>query len=132
MGNIFKHMKDVDVVKNIVDATFSKIEEVNEQMVDSQIGNVIRIEDLYDLIPYRSTVNVPSIAGIYKRECILWCVVRCDRVGDELELGLELSFRDAILLVLNDWTSMVTVDNALENMAYENDQMEEELNPMEM
>ena len=147
MGLIFKHMKDVDVVKNIVDKTFSKVEEAEDNIYDNQVGKAIRLEDVYDLIPCKGEVSVPSIAGTYKRECVLWNVIRYDYCAgvhyysdgsgeppswDERELGSDLGFRDAILLVLTDWMSVVMVDNSLENMSYENDQMEEELNPMEI
>jgi len=129
MGNVFKHMKDVDVVKNITEQVFSKVEEVDHHFLGTQVSKAIRIEDTYDLIPYQGCEMRRSITGEIKVECILWSV---QRYNDDTGMwnGVGLSFRDAILFILNDWTSMTMVDNALENMSYENDQMEEELNPI--
>jgi len=148
MGLIFKHMKDTDVVKNVTEGVFSKIKETkDEQFIDGQIGNAINIEDTYELIPYKGTTTVRTIVGTTEQECVKWAVIRwnydagtryhSDGSGEptsweEEELACNMGFRDAILVILNDWMSLIVVDNALENMSYEDEQMEEDLNPMEM
>jgi hypothetical protein len=146
MGNVFKHISDLDVVKRVFANVFSSIVESEEEVIDTtQAGKTIVIENTYELTPFHGTTKVPTIVGEREVSCVKWDVITFDHdagvryhkdgsgtppTWDERELGTVLSLEEALLLILADW-SRVTVGCTLENLSYEDDQIEEEKNPLE-
>lgn len=144
MGNIFKHLNDLDIIKRIFPNV--SIEEGEEDVVTDQVGKGIKIMDgAYELYASKGVRTDRDILGTRKRICILWTVITFDYnpgvhmypdgsgeppSWDDRELIVDADLRDAIKAIADDMFR-IEYDGIMEQSYFEDQNKEEELNPEE-
>jgi len=140
MGNIFEHIDDIEVAKELL-SDCNRFEYGDEDILDNQCGKSIIIEETFELIPYKFPEVRKTILGSSTVEVTRWYLTAtyiapshsywepdCE---EEVELGEELNFIEAIekiQLAMHRWE----LDSAMEELYVRNFQIAEELNPDEV
>jgi len=139
MGNIFDHIDDIEVLKELL-TDCKSFEYGDDDLLDKQCGKSIIIEDTFEMIPYKVPDNRKTLIGVQTVEVVKWHLTATYVVPshdhwepddtDEVELGDMLDFMDVIEKIqfaMHRWE----LDGAMEELYYRDLQIFEELNPEE-
>jgi hypothetical protein len=141
MGTLYKNIDDINILKTLFPKQWD-IDEAKDTDIygdGRQAGTAYYLQNkTYLLVPIHSKQIVKTIIGEEERDCIAWDVQVAiwipshDRMQpdeyDDKELILNASFEEAVTRI-NEDMFRCEVMNCMENLDYENTEIEEELNP---
>lgn len=140
MGNVFENLDDLDVVKRLVGDNCRTVEYGDDDLIDDQAGKAIMLDNVFELIPFKTKETYNSITGDVIHEVVKWHLTAYHTISsyrwdepddvDEVEMGTNLGFEKAICMILHEITDW-GISNDLESMMYEDLQIQEEKHPEE-
>jgi len=138
MGNIFEHIEDAEVVKELLGRDINTVEYGDDDLLEKQCGKSLIIEDTFELIPYKVPDNRKTLIGTTCPEVTKWYLTATyvvhsyDRMQpddhDEIVLGELLDFIEAIekiQLAMHRWE----IDGVMESLYIKNIEIAEKLHP---